>query len=144
MSGWRQWMTTERSWGSASPSVPAYANSLMYSVESTLWGARTLLGPGLTTRNKKLLGAPGIATRSKDATNVARGPEERRTAHLGKSKTSKRRDCKRKVRISLTRAFKRTLYVKGLRPTFSDQIFEAFVKTFILSPHKSIIKLLMS
>ena len=27
--------------------------------------------PGLTTRNKKLLGAPGIATRSKDATNGA-------------------------------------------------------------------------
>ena len=32
-------------------------------------GARTLLGaPGRTTKNKKLLGAKGIATRSKDAT----------------------------------------------------------------------------
>ena len=31
--------------------------------------ARTLLGtPGHTTRNKKLLGAPGLTTRSKDAT----------------------------------------------------------------------------
>ena len=36
---------------------------------ASLLGARMLLGaPGLTvTRNKKLLGAPGIATRSKDA-----------------------------------------------------------------------------
>ena len=35
----------------------------------SLLGARTLLGaPGLTTRNNKLLGAKGIATRSKDAT----------------------------------------------------------------------------
>ena len=34
-----------------------------------LLGARTLLrAPGLTTRNKKLPGAPGIAIRSKDAT----------------------------------------------------------------------------
>ena len=32
-------------------------------------GARTLLGaPDLTTRNEKLLGGKGIATRSKDAT----------------------------------------------------------------------------
>ena len=35
-----------------------------------LLGARTLLvAPGLTTRNKKLPGAKGIATRSKDATS---------------------------------------------------------------------------
>ena len=34
-----------------------------------LLGARTRLGvPGLTTRNKKLLGAKGISTRSKDTT----------------------------------------------------------------------------
>ena len=37
--------------------------------QTVLLGARTLLGaPGLTTSNKKLLGAKGIATRSKDAT----------------------------------------------------------------------------
>ena len=36
---------------------------------ASLLGARTLLGaPGLTTSNKKLLGAKGVATRSKDAT----------------------------------------------------------------------------
>ena len=32
-------------------------------------GARTLLGAkGIATRSKKLLGAPGLTTRSKDAT----------------------------------------------------------------------------
>ena len=35
--------------------------------QELLLGARRLLGaPGLITRSKKLLGAPGIATRSKD------------------------------------------------------------------------------
>ena len=33
-----------------------------------------LVAPGLTTRNKKLLETKGIATRSKDATNVAPRP----------------------------------------------------------------------
>ena len=39
---------------------------------ASLLEARTLLGaPGLTTRNEKLLGTKGIATRSKDATRGA-------------------------------------------------------------------------
>ena len=35
----------------------------------------TFLRPGLTTRNKKLLGAKGIASRSKDATKNFLKPE---------------------------------------------------------------------
>ena len=41
---------------------------LSYAWRPSPLGARTLVvAPGLTTRNKKLLGAKGIATRSKDA-----------------------------------------------------------------------------
>ena len=50
------------------PGLATWNNKLLMLLASLL-GARTLLGaPGLTTWNKKLLGAPGIATRSKNAT----------------------------------------------------------------------------
>ena len=44
-------------------------NSLIqFASDATRAPDLTARAPGLTTRNKKLLGAPGIATRSKDAT----------------------------------------------------------------------------
>ena len=50
----------------------------IYIIQKYLLGARTLLGAaGIATRSKKLLGAKGIATRSKDAYAVEDGsPKE--------------------------------------------------------------------
>ena len=55
--------------GQSTPSCDQRCGSLQRLL-ALLLGTRTLLGaPGLTTRNKKLLGTKGIAIRSKDSTS---------------------------------------------------------------------------
>ena len=66
--GTQPWILGFQPW-----SLPSLEGLNFHKSLASLLGARTLLGaPGLTTRNKKLLGAPGIA---KDATrSPVQGP----------------------------------------------------------------------